>query len=454
MLGVVNDVIGSGSNKQLNLHLLDTLHQNMVRDALTQSERDMPRMSDRNGVTDGTKMSASERVGNIFMLLCAMHTQDGISIFEDGCFASSLSLENMKQCIKLQLGFEVWVNQSNAINDVAKAVDVVEELLTLIKRAFPRTNGNKWCIPKMHSLSKMVHYMQQFGKAKNFCGQVGERVLKTVVKNHAQQTQRRVNVFASQCADRQFESSVFNYAYESMQQSLTGTFVTACNPTLHHVTCKGKHTITFSTCDVHGRGDVDITWSDKLRNKTNSTVHDIVQYALKTHACAHGWKETFAVHGYTSARITLQGRTEPVLFHANAQVYGSARYHFCMVHFSDGNGDKQHCPARILSFVRFTTKDFPTPNCPIGNENMQERNDDTVYAVIHTASNYLSWEEIANKFICGFSLGDPSTCVYIVDVCSITDPLFVCRNYGKSGQHYLCSLPYRQWGKYFEHRLI
>ena len=34
-------------------------------------------MSDRNGVTDGTKMSASERVGNIFILLCAMHSADG-----------------------------------------------------------------------------------------------------------------------------------------------------------------------------------------------------------------------------------------------------------------------------------------------------------------------------------------------------------------------------------------
>ncbi len=137
MLGVVHDVISSGNNKQLNLHLLDTLHQNMVRDALTQSERDMPHMSDQNGVIDGTKMSASERVGNMFMLLCAMHTHDGITIFEPGCFASSLSLEDMKQCIKLQLGFELWVNQSNAIEDVAKAESVTEELLTSIKRAFP-----------------------------------------------------------------------------------------------------------------------------------------------------------------------------------------------------------------------------------------------------------------------------------------------------------------------------
>jgi len=55
----------------------------------------------------------------------------------------------------------------------------------------------------MHSLAKMLHYMKQFGSANNFLGQIGERALKSMVKDHAQQTQRRVNVFASQCADRE-----------------------------------------------------------------------------------------------------------------------------------------------------------------------------------------------------------------------------------------------------------
>ena len=113
----------------------------------------------------------------------------------------------------------------------------------------------------------MIHYMLKFGKAKNFCGQVGERVLKTVVKNHAQQTQRRVNVFASQCADRQFESSVYKYAYDDIQQSLTGTIINSFNQTLHQVTCKGKHTISFSKCNVNGRGDVNVLWTDSVRNK-------------------------------------------------------------------------------------------------------------------------------------------------------------------------------------------
>ncbi len=49
--------------------------------SLKQSERDIHRMSLRNGVTDGAKMTASERVGNMFIFLCAIHTKDGRESF-------------------------------------------------------------------------------------------------------------------------------------------------------------------------------------------------------------------------------------------------------------------------------------------------------------------------------------------------------------------------------------
>ena len=134
ILDVINSIIGLGKNKQMSLHLLDTLHQNMVRDALLQSERDMPRMSDRNGVTDGTKMSASERVGNIFILLCAMHTENGKQLFADGCTEADVSFEEMKHCLKLQLSFERWINDSNSIVDVQRASKLLAELITLIQQ--------------------------------------------------------------------------------------------------------------------------------------------------------------------------------------------------------------------------------------------------------------------------------------------------------------------------------
>ena len=136
-LEILQTIIGYGGRKQHTINLLDTLHHNLVQDALGQSEKDIPRMSDRNGITDGTKMSASERVGNMFILLCAMHTDDGKEIFTEGCNESRISFSNLKYCIKLQLGFEKWVNESNTSQDIEQATHLLSELLRLIQTSFP-----------------------------------------------------------------------------------------------------------------------------------------------------------------------------------------------------------------------------------------------------------------------------------------------------------------------------
>ena len=68
----------------------------------------------------------------------------------------------------------------------------------------------------------MLHSMKQFGSANNFSGKIGERALKSMVKDHAQQTQRQVNVFASQCSDRQYELTVYTHAYNDIKHLLGG----------------------------------------------------------------------------------------------------------------------------------------------------------------------------------------------------------------------------------------
>jgi hypothetical protein len=81
------------------------LHHNLVTESLKQSERDMPRMSSRISVTDGTKMTASERVGNMFMLLCVSYTKDGRGIFSNGLNELGIALSAFKDYMKLQLSF-------------------------------------------------------------------------------------------------------------------------------------------------------------------------------------------------------------------------------------------------------------------------------------------------------------------------------------------------------------
>ena len=56
----LNTLIAGNKDKES----FDDLHRCLVRESHRQSERDFPRMSIRNGITDGTKMCGSERVGN------------------------------------------------------------------------------------------------------------------------------------------------------------------------------------------------------------------------------------------------------------------------------------------------------------------------------------------------------------------------------------------------------
>ncbi len=58
----------------INKEIFDDLHRRLVIEAQHQSERDFPCMSVCNGITDGTKMCGSKRVGNCFILLCLFHT--------------------------------------------------------------------------------------------------------------------------------------------------------------------------------------------------------------------------------------------------------------------------------------------------------------------------------------------------------------------------------------------
>ena len=72
------------------------LHQHLVADSLKHSEREIPRMLSRNGVTDVIIIRAGERVGNMFMLLCAIHTKDGCEIVRKGLHAKNISLTAFK----------------------------------------------------------------------------------------------------------------------------------------------------------------------------------------------------------------------------------------------------------------------------------------------------------------------------------------------------------------------
>ena len=109
----------------------------------------MPRMSIRNGITDGTKMCGSERVGNCFILLCALYTSQGKTLLSAGLARNTkITLTGLQKCIKLYLAFEQWVNESHPRQEVENACGLLAHLVNQSKSALIRIGGGDGKFPK------------------------------------------------------------------------------------------------------------------------------------------------------------------------------------------------------------------------------------------------------------------------------------------------------------------
>ena len=159
--------------------------------------------------------------------------------------------------------------------------------------------------------------------------------------------------------------------------------------------------------------------------------------------------------------MSVEGATQ---FHASELSSGSPWYDHAMVQFHEDGKELSDTtsPARIYGFYRYNSKGVPTPRLinDLGMTSSQikaaDANDNKLYAVIHTASKYLSWQTIEKDFVAQFKFGDEDKCIFIIDVDAIISPLFVFKNFGGSDsdkENYFCALPRRKWAQYFDRRI-
>ena len=102
----------------------------------------------------------------------------------------------------------------------AALISFFGKLIKMIKQCFPREEDWGWNLPKMHAFAKMPSNILKFGSVKNFSGNIGERALKGIVKDHANKTQRRPDNFAEQCAICKYKRNVIKYVMTVMSNSI------------------------------------------------------------------------------------------------------------------------------------------------------------------------------------------------------------------------------------------
>ena len=112
--------------------------------------------------------------------------------------------------------------------------------------------------------------MLKFGSANNFSGNIGERALKGIVKDHAEKTQRPSDKFAEQCAIREYESNVIKYVMTDISSQIgVSTHSSKTNNEMWE--SRGRYTIHF--CKTNNRGvgiEKDkVFWHDSKRKRCN-----------------------------------------------------------------------------------------------------------------------------------------------------------------------------------------
>jgi hypothetical protein len=132
---------------------------------------------------------------------------------------------------------------------------------------------------------------------------------------------------------------------------------------------------------------------------------------------------------HTACKMVLEQR--PVLFHAISDFGDDGSwYDWCLVKWV--NNDEQHntYPGKILGF-------FSIHN--------------SAYAIIQSSSDPITMEQLCENFICNFVVEDDQQTVAEIE--TISNPLWVYKNYGGPSNSYFCVLPKRKWGHYFGEKI-
>ena len=100
----------------------------------------------------------------------------------------NLSVAKLIKFLKLYLSMEAWFHCNNPKTKVRSARPLIADVIRTMTNMFPR-DGQGWHISKVRGLTKMQHYIVQFGSGINFHGGRGEANHKWLVKDTGNNTQ-------------------------------------------------------------------------------------------------------------------------------------------------------------------------------------------------------------------------------------------------------------------------
>jgi hypothetical protein len=219
--------------------------------------------------------------------------------------------------------------------------------------------------------------------------------LKGIVKDHAEQTQKRPNKFAEQCAVCEYEQIVLKFVYYDMVHQI-GLHTYSSRKTIQRLEVGGQFSLRLSETNTKGVGvspDI-VKWRCNRRQRLKYPVSDLFIYAIRKYSHIHGLTKEFEVTGYTYLKTSCLPSKENVIYYANKNMGGKTRYDFALINFLTDEGKNISCPSKILGFLTYKkTQGVLTPLFATDQEmllcQIQQQNayDDSLYVVVHSASD-------------------------------------------------------------------
>jgi len=136
---VIHDLIGEKGKNAKHKDRIDQLHQRVSIDLRRNSERNYPRSSNRFGFMDLTRLTGSERLGNLFIFVICLYTHQGMQIMGPFLDAANIPISKFVYTICLLMSYDVWT-QGRMIDrqELVDAEPVVRELMHCILKYLPK----------------------------------------------------------------------------------------------------------------------------------------------------------------------------------------------------------------------------------------------------------------------------------------------------------------------------
>jgi len=184
------------------------------------SDKEMPRLLWKQGVTTLTDLTASQKVGILTTITVVALTEEGSKFF-----TAELGVDGMKAMVivyQMLLSYWMWLKkaeywQRGDTRARAEAKWTIRAMLQKLTSLWPRENGNGWEKPKVHEQLHVPDDIERNGCPRNYHTGPTENHHIHNLKNHAKTTQGRRTVLDWQIGKRYFEANVLDSALRHME---------------------------------------------------------------------------------------------------------------------------------------------------------------------------------------------------------------------------------------------